>query len=41
MIITEAFGTGPEVNELLKKYGESYAQGMNILNLVLLQSMGK
>ena len=40
-IITEAFGTGPEVNELLKKYGESYAQGMNILNLVLLQSMGK
>jgi hypothetical protein len=40
-IITEAFGTGPEVNELLKKYGEAYAQGMNILNLITLQNLGK
>ena len=40
-IITEAFGTGPEINDLLKKYGEAYASGMNILNLILLQGMGK
>jgi hypothetical protein len=40
-IITEAFGTGPEVNELLKKYGEAYAQGMNILNLNVIQNLGK
>ncbi len=34
-IIQEAFPT--EANELLKKYGEAYAQGMNILNLNLLK----
>jgi hypothetical protein len=38
-IIAEAFPT--EANELLKKYAESYAQGMNILNLSLLQNLGK
>src|SRR5438309_3166450 len=32
-IITEAFGAGPETNDLLKKYAEAYAQGMNIVNL--------
>jgi len=34
-IILEAFPT--EANELLKKYGEAYAQGMNILNLNMLK----
>jgi len=38
-IIAEAFPT--EANELLKKYAEAYAQGMNILNLSLLQNLGK
>ena len=32
-IITEAFGQGAETNDLLKKYAEAYAQGMNIVNL--------
>ena len=40
-IITEGFGTGPEANDILKKYAESYAQGINIVNLNLLQNMGK
>ena len=34
-IILEAFPA--EANDLLKKYGEAYAQGMNILNLNLLK----
>jgi hypothetical protein len=38
-IIAEAFPA--EANELLKKYAESYAQGMNILNLAILQEFGK
>ena len=38
-IISEAFPT--EANEMLKKYAEAYAQGMNILNLNLLQNLGK
>ena len=38
-IIAEAFPT--EANDLLKKYAESYAQGMNILNLSVLQDFGK
>lgn len=38
-IIAEAFPT--EANDLLKKYADCYAQGMNILNLVLLQELGK
>ena len=38
-IIAEAFPT--EANEMLKKYAESYAQGMNILNLNVLQNLGK
>jgi hypothetical protein len=40
-IITEAFGTGPEINDLLKKYAEAYAQGMNIVNLNLVADLGK
>jgi hypothetical protein len=40
-IITEAFGSGPETNDLLKKYAEAYAQGMNIVNLNLIQDLGK
>jgi hypothetical protein len=38
-IIAEAFPT--EANDLLKKYAEAYAQGMNIVNLILLQDLGK
>jgi hypothetical protein len=38
-IIAEAFPA--EANDLLKKYAESYAQGMNILNLTVLQNFGK
>lgn len=38
-IIAEAFPA--EANDLLKKYAESYAQGMNILNLSVLQEFGK
>src|SRR4029450_6576884 len=38
-IIAEAFPA--EANELLKKYAEAYAQGMNILNLSVLQEFGK
>jgi len=39
-IIAEAFPAA-EANEILKKYGEAYAQGMNILNLSLLQHFSK
>jgi hypothetical protein len=38
-IIAEAFPA--EANEMLKKYAEAYAQGMNILNLNILQNLGK
>lgn len=38
-IIAEAFPT--EANDLLKRYGEAYAQGMNIINLNLVQDLGK
>lgn len=38
-IIAEAFPA--EANDLLKRYAESYAQGMNILNLSVLQEFGK
>lgn len=30
-----------EANEILKKYAECYAQGMNIVNLNLVQNLGK
>jgi len=39
-IIAEAFPAA-EANELLKKYADCYAQGMNILNLTILQNLGK
>ncbi len=39
-IITEGF-SGAEANEILKKYAEAYAQGMNIVNLGLIQDLGK
>ena len=39
-IITEGF-PGAEANEILKKYAEAYAQGMNIVNLGLIQDLGK
>jgi len=38
-IIAEAFPT--EANDILKKYAESYAQGMNIVNLSLIQDLSK
>ena len=38
-IIAEAFPT--EANAILAKYADAYAQGMNIVNLNLLQDMGK
>ena len=40
-IITEGFGNTAETNEILKKYVECYAQGMNIVNLNLIQDLGK
>jgi len=39
-IIAESF-TGAEANDILKKYAEAYAQGMNIVNLNLIQDLGK
>ena len=39
-VIAEAF-PGPEANEILKKYADCYAQGMNIVNLNLIQDLGK
>ena len=38
-ILTEAFPA--EANAILQKYADAYAQGMNIVNLSLLQDMGK
>jgi hypothetical protein len=38
-IIAEAFPT--EANAILQIYADAYAQGMNIVNLNLLQDMGK
>jgi hypothetical protein len=38
-ILAEAFPT--EVNDLYKKYGESYATGMNFVNLSLVSDLGK
>ena len=38
-IIAEAFPA--EANEILKKYADAYAQGMNILNLIVLHDLGK
>ena len=39
-VIAEGFPAA-EANEILKKYAECYAQGMNILNLITLQDLGK
>lgn len=38
-IIAEALPT--EANEILKKYAECYAQGMNIVNLNIISALGK
>jgi hypothetical protein len=38
-ILAEAFPQ--EVNDLYKKYGESYATGMNFVNLTLVADLGK
>ena len=39
-IIAEAFPAA-EATEILKKYAEAYAQGMNIVNLNVIQELGK
>ena len=39
-IIAEAFPPA-EANEILKKYSEAYAQGMNIVNLSVISELGK
>jgi hypothetical protein len=39
-IIAEAFPAA-EANDILKKYAECYAQGMNIVNLQLITDLGK
>ena len=39
-IIAEAFPPA-EANDILKKYAEAFAQGMNIVNLNLIQDLGK
>jgi len=39
-IIAEAFPAA-EATEILKKYAEAYAQGMNIVNLAVIQELGK
>lgn len=39
-IIAEAFPAA-EANDILKKYADCYAQGMNIVNLMVLQNLGK
>ena len=38
-IIAEAFPV--EANDILKKYADCYAQGMNIVNLITLHDLGK
>jgi hypothetical protein len=38
-ILSEAFPT--EVNDLFKKYADSYASGQNFLNLSVVQEFGK
>jgi hypothetical protein len=39
-IIAEGFPAA-EANDILKKYAEAYAQGMNIVNLTVLQDLAK
>ena len=39
-IIAESF-SGAEANDILTKYAGAYAQGMNIVNLNLIQDLGK
>jgi hypothetical protein len=39
-IIAESFPPA-EANEILKKYAEAYAQGMNIVNLTVVQDLSK
>jgi hypothetical protein len=39
-IIAEVFPAA-EANEILKKYADAFAQGMNIVNLNLIQDLGK
>ena len=40
-LLVEGLGNNAETNALLKKYAESYATGMNIVNLQVLQDLGK
>jgi hypothetical protein len=40
-ILVEGFGNTAETNAILKKYAEAYAQGMNIVNLNIVQDLSK
>jgi hypothetical protein len=40
-ILVEGFGNTAETNAILKKYAEAYAQGMNIVNLNIIQDLSK
>jgi hypothetical protein len=40
-LIIEAFGNTAEASDILKKYAEAYAQGMNIVNLNVVSELGK
>jgi len=40
-LIIEAFGNTAEASDILKKYAEAYAQGMNIVNLNVVAELGK
>jgi len=40
-ILVEGLGNNATTNELYKKYADSYATGMNIVNLQLLSDLGK
>ncbi len=40
-LLVEGLGNTKETNDLYTKYAGAYAQGMNIVNLTLLQDLGK
>ena len=40
-LLVEGLGNNKETNDLYTKYAGAYAQGMNIVNLTLLQDLGK
>ena len=40
-LLVEGLGNNADTNALYKKYAEAYASGQNILNLQLVQDLGK